>query len=297
MALRWQYYNQSALQEKIIGTTIDIIASVETISDANSGRLPIRLHLNLKKIRALDSNGSWTPASGSIIVHTSRAENILVSDTIQLNAVHCKKNTNHSFEQYLTKMGYIASFFLPRLQATVLHRPNISVSRTLAQLRATTLNSLEKRMSAPLACLFSSIFLGKKTGNQIDQRYRTQFNRWGISHYLARSGLHLVIIALLWHCILGLLGLSYRMRHCSALVLIGIYSILSWAGIPFMRALTVFILHTIGTLLELEVHTLHLLNLVCIGMLIINPIQLFFLDFQLSFGITYALLLGTRSNS
>jgi competence protein ComEC len=119
---------------------------------------------------------------------------------------------------------------------------------------------------------------------------REYFKLWGLSHYLARSGLHLVIIAALWYFILTILGFSYFLRNIVITIFILIYHILTLASIPFIRSLYMFIFYKICIFFDWQINALHLLNLTTFIILLLNPIQLFFLDFQLSFGLTYALI-------
>ncbi len=57
----------------------------------------------------------------------------------------------------------------------------------------------------------------------------------------------------------------------------------------YARALYTFILYKICILHKRPSHLVYLLSLVCFFVLLDNPMQLFFLDFQLSFTLTFAL--------
>ena len=144
-------------------------------------------------------------------------------------------------------------------------------------------------MTIKIADLFSAIFLGKKNKTQTYDKSKDQFKIWGISHYLARSGLHLVIFIMIWHLILCLFPIPFRWKQSILIALALIYALLSWSSVSFIRALTVFMLYKIATIFEIQMHIVHSITLACLFTLLYNPAHLFFLDFQLSFALTFAL--------
>jgi competence protein ComEC len=138
--------------------------------------------------------------------------------------------------------------------------------------------------------LFSTIFLGNKDG--VKKRLNNEkifFKLWGISHYLARSGLHLVVFLALLELLLRLIPITFVLKQIISLCIAMIYFLLSWSSLSFMRAFLTFIMYKICLLLGLSSNFLHLVILTCFITLLYNPAHLFFLDFQLSFGLTFAL--------
>ena len=117
------------------------------------------------------------------------------------------------------------------------------------------------------------------------------FRQWGISHYLARSGLHLTIFTFIWLMLFRLFPFSFFFKQLFMLLLCSIYLVFSWSSISFLRAFYSFFLYTICNICKIPIHFLHILTLVTLYVAICNPIQIFFLDFQLSFALTFALAL------
>ncbi|HSW73575.1 MAG TPA: ComEC/Rec2 family competence protein, partial [Candidatus Limnocylindria bacterium] len=149
---------------------------------------------------------------------------------------------------------------------------------------------LQKKLSRPTAHLFSSIFLGNKYARKKDiEPLKEHFTTWGVTHYLARSGLHMVIFTITWHTLLTFIPLAFALKEALLIALVIIYALLSWTTISFTRALLLFLIHRLCSLLRLQTDLLYLLTLVALAILFDNPLQLFFLDFQLSFGLTFAL--------
>jgi competence protein ComEC len=152
------------------------------------------------------------------------------------------------------------------------------------------LDTLKKAMNETTFTLFASIFLGyKQLSKQITDITKNHFMTWGVTHYLARSGLHMIIFIFIWQFILAFLPLPWFFKEL-ILILVGLtYGLLSWSSISFIRAFLTFLLYKWCNLLSKQINVLHLLATVCLIVLLANPIQLFFLDFQLSFGLTFAL--------
>jgi competence protein ComEC len=148
----------------------------------------------------------------------------------------------------------------------------------------------KNKLSKKTFSLFSLIFLGNKTVEKKElQNYKEQFNLWGISHHLARSGLHLLLLIILFQAILSALTTSFLVQQIILFCVVILYTALSWISISYTRALITFVFYTCCNLLKLPIKLLPIIALVAIIALVLNPAQLFFLDFQLSFGLTFAL--------
>lgn len=236
----------------------------------------------------------------SLVCYSRYKTNFQVDDVISLNNVKIKTvendslSGNTSFQNYLFKEGFLASIFLTKDQdITLLERPKYSFNRWLWNLKTRIYNELAAKMDKQTFTYFALIFLGNTQQPEITQMRET-FNYWGLSHYLARSGLHIVLFILIWTFLFRFIPIRLRWKQFILILICIIYKLLSWSSIPFIRAFYVFLLMEGGKLLDLQTHFLHLLSIVCILVLVSNPLQLFFLDFQLSFGLTFTLSWALR---
>jgi competence protein ComEC len=141
--------------------------------------------------------------------------------------------------------------------------------------------------------LFSALFLGKPD-NDNPYAYHQSFSWWGLNHYLARAGLHLVILFLILNILITFFTSRFITKTIINLALAIFYCIFTWQNIPFVRAFLVLVGHYTCNILKVPCSILHLLNLVIFFYLLLNPQALFFLDFQLTFAITYTLILIGR---
>jgi len=136
---------------------------------------------------------------------------------------------------------------------------------------------------------FASIFLGEPGNKKNTLTIKRNMQFWGIVHYLARSGLHVVIFIAIWQTLLKFLPVSFLFKEIILILLLGLYSVMSWASIPFYRAFYTFLAIRTSSITYTRLYYIPTLACISLFFLIYNPLLLFSLDFQLSFGITFAL--------
>ena len=136
---------------------------------------------------------------------------------------------------------------------------------------------------------YDLIFLGNKSTVQLEE-LSNQCNMWGISHFLARSGLHIALLIIMWKWFFTFIPIPIAAKHSLLMLFALIYDVFSWGSISFLRAYLLFLLLHQGLLLWQRVMVPHLFIIVCLYVLFFNPYQLFFIDFQLSFALTYVLI-------
>ncbi len=153
--------------------------------------------------------------------------------------------------------------------------------------------ALTAQLNPETKSLFQTMFLGNRT---ISNSIQSLFNRWGISHMLARSGLHLVIIIAIIFCLLCLVPVHSRYKHIISLILLIGYTALSWPSISYLRALYTNILLLSCNIFSYKTHPLNLIACICLGTLIYQPYYLYALDFQLSFALAFTLAMLSHGN-
>lgn len=228
-----------------------------------------------------------------LVIYAQQPLTVHVGDTIVISDVSIKEPTNIAYMQYMIKQNIAATIFAQKQQITVFPG-QYTIQRALYELRSTIINHVKNKLSSDAFYLFSSLFLGNK--QEVQKAHNTDsdqcahdFKKWGLSHYLARSGLHLVIFIFLWQAVLGYLPCAYWFKQLALLFITFVYALLSWSSISFMRALATFTLCKLFYMRKQRYNFINILALVSIAFLIYNPLYLFFLDFQLSFLLTFGL--------
>lgn len=278
------------LNNLINNNEFEVIGHVSSITTLKNQRMAQSITITTEQIKISSIIGAWVKTEKTIQLYTTQKTALMVADRVHIKNLAIKTAKNNSYSFYLIKEQIDASLFAPSVQYTILERPKHSVGRLIFSLRNRILFQAQKKLNPQAFALFASIFLG----NRVDSKKamaepKESYKIWGISHYLARSGLHLVIVVFVWDFLLNFLPISFLFKQIAMLFLAIFYCFCSWSSISFLRAFAVFILYKACLITRLPINVLHLLSIVTLGVLIFNPAQLFFLDFQLSFGLTYAL--------
>lgn len=196
---------------------------------------------------------------------------------------------NKSYQLYLLKESIHATSYCTHLSYAVInHEKSLSV-RIKEKISA-----IERRVSCNIseqtATLFSSLFLGSKkytaAGNAHIKNY---FNTWGINHFLARSGLHVSLVLFFVLFICRGLQLSFLFSHLATLLFLLSYLLFSYSSVSFMRAIITAFLALWCFSFRAPVSVIHVLLLSLLITITYNPFFLLFLDFQLTFLLTFGL--------
>lgn len=280
-----------------LGKKLDIkglILDKEALIDEHHKEL---IRLAITDLKQSDSQ-DWQKTSCVIWCYLWRSSKLLPGDIIQLNTISLQppkaSSERPTFHDYLIKEGASCTLMLSTLNKYhLLHRPPQSCRRWLWRAREQLVRRIKRTLSPQTYDYFSLLFLGNK---QVVRQFelRNIFNRWGIAHYLARSGLHIALFIAIWQFIFRFLPLHLIIKHLLLLIMTLSYAALSWTSISFLRALIVFLFIQLGLITKSKPLSLHLLSLTCILTLLVNPMQLLFLDFQLSFSLTFALMMLTE---
>ncbi len=278
--------NHALLSEELVQGPFDLHATV--IENELSPKSRVRQKLTLKTIACTQQQKKLSQQP-LMQVYLFRSIPVKVGDEINVCNLVYKRTKNKAYQDYLAKEGITATLFLPYVQYQLLNRPKMSFIRWRSNLRERINSQLAKSLSRSTYALVCTLLLGKKPPSDTYTSMRSICSCWGIVHYLARSGLHVVLIIWAWTLLLGLLPIHFYVKQVILLMLIGLFHLLTWPSISFMRALITFLLYKINILSGRNSQPLHILSLTTLIILIHNPLQLFFLDFQLSFGLTCAL--------
>lgn len=199
---------------------------------------------------------------------------------------HLAKN-NLSCSGKTTKQS-IANFVQARAKTTA--------TNNIQQVRQRIIDAARKSFSPMTFPLVAAMFFGHTLAHdQHNHALRETFSWWGLNHLLARSGLHLAMFMLLFGLIFGLIPLPFLWKHVLILIIIGFYILLSWSSISFIRAACMMGWYVACMSTYTAPHPLHIISCISIGALLYQPYYLFGLDFQLSFGLTFALAVISHS--
>lgn len=289
---QYQLYKQELFNRATHQQTFSVVGSVEDIQPSNNKRYNTLITLNITQLKKSNapSYAPWQNTNKVIHLYTHNTQSLPgYGDTILLQNLLFKRPRSGSFALYLLRERIAATLFVDKLDSITLQHNSANIYYKLGKLKRNLFSSLRQKIAPPVFALFSSLFLGNKQDMHLINNLKEQFHLWGLSHYLARSGLHLVIFVMLWQLLLSFCPLPRITKDVILLIISTAYVLLSWPSVSFTRAFILFVLYKLCNISTRSINTVHLITLTCLLMLITNPVQLLFLDFQLSFAFTFAL--------
>lgn len=217
-------------------------------------------------------------------------QNLKVGDQVTIPRSKYSATKNPSKILAYMRDGIIATTHIGAKKIMLRNRPKWSFLRKISEARATMRNKLCATCKPPINALLISLFLGDRSLLILEAEHLyARYAQWGISHHLARSGLHLVMIIFIWQLLISILPLSIRARQITIAFFCILYSALSFTSVSFNRALIMALCATFCALSKRQTTSLALTTTAAWIILATNPVQLLFLDFQLSFLLTFTL--------
>ncbi len=144
--------------------------------------------------------------------------------------------------------------------------------------------------------LARSLILGEDDGAVLEDA-RESFTRVGLSHILAISGFHLVVLVWTVVVLVRLFGDRGALEPMVVGAMVAAYALVVPAEAPVVRASVMVLAFLIGDAFGRRHDRLAVLGWVACGLLIWKPADAWSLGFQLSIGLTGVLLwMGTRMN-
>ena len=187
----------------------------------------------------------------------------------------------------------------PRLEVTAAGGPSMPV---MASLRGHFQRFIDSELSGESQAVMKALTIGERGG--ISPSLREVFNRCGIGHLLAISGLHVGIIAVV---LMGALkwvfnrfdvllqrGWGHAAAACATVPFVVGYGMIAGMAPSTQRAVIMVVLGLGAYLLRREGDTLNLIALAGLLILVWHPPMLFAIGFQLSFAAVVAIVLGLQ---
>lgn len=183
---------------------------------------------------------------------------------------------------------HLLGFFFPKKESLLVSDAGENSQSWIEKQKARLNRSIIDVFSLATRNMVKSIFIGQSQA--LTSETRSLFEQWGISHYLARSGLHLVLLATLIIFLLQACHLPIFITRGVALVLSVLYHLVTTPSTSFLRAFMMNMSIGAALFLGTTPTVLHLFSVVTLATILTNPFTIFNLDFQLSFGISGALI-------
>lgn len=125
------------------------------------------------------------------------------------------------------------------------------------------------------------------------ENIKQSFVNSGLLHILAASGMNVAFIFSFFFLFLSLIRVNYKVNVVFGIFMVLIYSLMTGLGASVIRATGMLVFVLIGKLIDRDANSISLLGFVAFLMLLYNPMYINDVGFQLSFIVTFGLLVMT----
>ncbi len=155
--------------------------------------------------------------------------------------------------------------------------------------RERIISSHSKYLKTPNLEILGGIVFGDDAVSP-PQNIKQSFINSGLLHILAASGMNVAFIFSFFYYLMSVFGINYKVKVCSGIITVLIYSLMTGLGASVIRAACMLVFVLIGKLIDRDAHSISLLSFVAFLMLLYNPMYINDVGFQLSFIVTFGLL-------
>lgn len=238
-------------------------------------------------------NGNRYPLEGRYLISLKSEEKPLLGQKVRVRAVYDKMEAATNPGQFDQGKWYYSMGILGKFQkGEILMRTESYsiVPEAMWSIREKAFLTLEHLLGKKEGALMAAMLLGEKSG--LEEESKSLYQRNGISHVLAISGLHLSLLGM------GVFGILKRIvplpkiaAFLTAIFMI-FYCNFSGNSISAIRATIMFVLSLLAIILNRSYDSLTALAISSVFLLFFNPYSLqnsgFLLSFLAVIGVTYA---------
>ncbi|UOE95631.1 DNA internalization-related competence protein ComEC/Rec2 [Alkalihalobacillus sp. LMS39] len=192
------------------------------------------------------------------------------------------------YEQYLYEKG-IHLVFTPTAFESC-HNGRWNGINELIELRQKGIESVRTSIPEPTAGIVAALVYGDRSFMEED--VLQAYQRLGIIHLLAVSGLHVGLVSGAIYFLLIRIGVTRERTIDILLLILPVYIVIAGGAPSVIRAATMVMIALLFKRLKKNIQPLDLVSIIGMIYLLVQPFSLFHIGFQLSFLTTIALLLS-----
>lgn len=196
------------------------------------------------------------------------------------------------YGRYLRNFGVFSVFYADGKDCKLIDKKlswNWKFLQGLNNLRNEIIQSHAKCLKSPNLEILGGIVFGDDAVSP-PEYIKNSFKNSGLLHILAASGMNVALIYGIWFFILRRMRVAYNVTVLSGIFVVIFYAMMTGLGPSVVRAAFMLIFVLIGKLIDRDAHSISLLSFVALLMLIYNPAYINDVGFELSFLVTFGLL-------
>ena len=253
------------------------------------------------EVMAMYDSAAWHRVDHKIFAYLEpceEAKGLLPGDIIcfkgRIRAPHnFSDSLTFDYARYITMQGAAGTAYLPLRRWHKVGTGTLSLRERMLRLRNhLSAKHMGSTFKGDALGVLSALTLGDKRA--LSQELRSNYSNAGAAHVLALSGMHVGIIygmlALLLHNVFRRRKLRW-LRELLTITVLWLFALLVSLQASVLRAVTMCTLYIIARwIADGSTSSLHILSLTALLMLLVHPLYLFDVSFQLSFMAMTAIL-------
>lgn len=236
----------------------------------------------------------WREGEGKLKVQVFQPVDAQFGDRLEMEG-KLHRPFDYGQEENFSYTGYLKNYFIHSMfsvkktgEVMLLEEESgISLRKWAYALRDFLREHLHGQLTPNEAGIMQAVLLGDRS--QVPKPVRELFVRTGTAHILAISGLHVGIAAGLFWMVIRLLPLPRRVHIGLTVVCLIFYALLTGLRPSILRAMIMTCVFLLAYICERESKTVNSLSFAACVVLVINPLYLNDVGFQLSFACLFSI--------
>lgn len=261
------------------------------------GEVRINELMENQKQNELHSNKSFSKNKVKILVIKNNTHNLQVGSSYEVKGEFIPLDRENDFGEfhyssYLKRKHIYGTILLDKIvKRTEIRKSFMFTIHRISQSIEDKIGSLYDDFSEDF---INGVLLGKR--NEIDKLKIKSFAETGTLHILAISGLHVGFVVVFFSFVFSYLGIDKRIRNILILILIFVFSAIADFKPSVLRASMIAYLYLISGFFNFRKTVFYnSLAVSAIILLIINPMNIFSIGFQLSFTAVFFIFSGMET--
>ena len=259
-------------------------------------------------VKEIEYDGMVKPVKGEkLLVSLETTDNLKIYDVYKIRgrlSVPFKAGNPSQFDygNYLRNFNVYAVFYghnpysMRNLDVPCYEKissPNSRIEIGLQKIndyREEILSVHSKYLESPYLEILGGIVFGDDAVSP-PENIKQSFINSGLLHILAASGMNVAFIYSFFFFLLNLFRVNFRLNIILCITAVAAYVLMTGMGASVLRAALMLLFVLAGKLIDRDAHSIALLSFVAFIMLLYNPMYINDVGFQLSFVVTFGLLL------
>lgn len=195
------------------------------------------------------------------------------------------------YGNYLRNYDTYAVFYADKFLVSSTNLPvKAKFIKSINNYRERILNIHSKYLKTPNLEILGGIVFGDDAVSP-PKDIKQSFVNSGLLHILAASGMNVAFIYAFFYMLMSIFRINYKAKVLLGMLTVILYTLMTGMGASVLRAAGMLLFVLAGKLIDRDAHSISLLFFVALLMLIYNPMYINDVGFQLSFIVTFGILI------